>query len=283
MKSALLEILVCPHCGGAYHLDRGNQLICGDCHRRIPVAEGIPLFTSVPEGLQPSAKQARGPEIGTPWRQANWRFLEQQLAAIPPEALILDVGSGRGDFADALSSRNALALDVYPYPEVDVVCDLTQINPFRPGSVDVVLLFNVLEHVYDTHTLIASLARLLKPGGRLFVAIPFMVKMHQIPLDYVRYTHFALERIATDHGLEIETLEGYYDPMFFLGEGIRNIQWPILRKIRGPRHYVGRALLGGIRTLTTLLAPVIGSGIVRSPYEAISLAPTGYQIVYRKK
>ena len=283
MKSTLLEIVICTDCGGNYQLDGNERLVCASCDRTIPVVGGTPLFTLPPENINPSEKQARSPEMGTPWRQANWRFLARQLEEISPDALILDVGAGRGDFFDGLRGRNTLALDVYPYPEIDVVCDLTLTNPFKPGSVDVILLLNVLEHVYDSKALFGALARLLKPGGRLLVAIPFMVKMHQIPLDFVRYTHFALEQLAADHGLEIAVLEGFYDPMFFLGEGIRNIQWPILRKMRGWRQYVGRALLLGVRFLAHLMEPVIGPGHVRSPYEAISLAPTGYKIVYRKK
>ncbi|MBT3392120.1 MAG: methyltransferase domain-containing protein [Chloroflexi bacterium] len=283
MKLSLLDIVLCPDCGGSFQPDGDARLVCAACGQTTPVVGGTPMFTPAPENINPSEKQERSPELGTPWRQENWRFLARQLEEIPPDALILDVGAGRGDFFDGLKGRNALALDVYPYPEIDMVCDLTRTNPFKSGSVDVILLLNVLEHVYDSKELFAALSQLLKPGGKLLVAIPFMVKMHQIPLDFVRYTHFALEQMATDHGLEVSVLEGFYDPMFFLGEGIRNIQWPILRKMRGWRQYVGRALLMGVRILARIMQPVIGPGHVRSPHEAISLAPTGYQIVYRKK
>lgn len=283
MKSTLLDIVLCPDCGGNLQLDGDARLVCAACGRTTPVVGGVPLFTLPPEKINPSEKQARSSDTGTPWRQENWRFLARQLENISADALILDVGAGRGDFFDGLKGRNTLALDVYPYPEIDLVCDLTQTNPFRPASVDVILLLNVLEHVYDSKALFAALARLLKPGGKLLVAIPFMVKMHQIPLDFVRYTHFALEQMAADHGLEVTMLEAFYDPMFFLGEGIRNIQWPILRKMRGWRQYIGRALLLGVRFLAHLMGPVIGPGHVRAPHDAISLAPTGYQIVYQKK
>jgi len=241
------------------------------------------MFTDIPDAIQPSDREIRGPDIGTPWRQANWRFLTNWLEDQNPNNLVLDVGAGRGDFTEALEDRNSIALDVYPYPEVDIVCDLTKKNPFQPASIDVVLMLNVLEHIYDTHAMFESLSILLKPNGKLILAIPFMVKMHQTPLDFVRYTHFSLQQFGEEYGLEIEQLEGFYDPMFFLGEGIRNIQWPILRKMRGWRQYMGRVLLGGIRFLAYLMGPVIGPGHINSPDEAFSLAPTGYQVVYRKK
>ncbi|MBM3143738.1 MAG: methyltransferase domain-containing protein [Chloroflexi bacterium] len=279
----LLELLVCEGCGRSYQQSQGGVLRCSQCGKAVPMQENIPIFTDIPDDIHPSDKETRGPDIGTPWRQANWQFLTDWLESQNPDILILDIGAGRGDFAEALTGRNCIALDIYPYPEVDIVCDLTKANPFRPASVDAALMLNVLEHIYDTHAMLETLAKILKPGGRLLLAIPFMVKMHQPPLDFVRYTHFALQQIGQEYGLEIEQLEGFYDPMFFLGEGIRNIQWPILRKMRGWRQHIGRLLLAGIRFFAYLMQPVIGSGHIKSPIEAISLAPTGYQVVYRKK
>lgn len=280
-KADLLEVLKCTACGGRLAYD-SQQFICTACGQIVADYEGIPLFTQPPDGLAPSAKLERGPETGTPWRQANWRFLEDALAGLPPEALVLDVGAGRGDFAALLNGRRSLALEVYPYPEVDVVCDLTRVNPFRPGTFDAALLMNVLEHVYDTHKLLDALCRLLKPGGLLLVAIPFMVKMHQVPLDFVRYTHFALERLGAEHGLAVEKLEGYYDPVFFLGEGLGNLKNATLPTLPASRRYPARLLLGGLQALASLLGGLTGPGQTQTPTGARSLAPTGYQVIYRK-
>ncbi len=280
-KADLLETLQCTACGGRLTYDN-QQFTCTACGRVIASQEGIPLFTPPPAGLMPSARLERGPEIGTPWRKANWRFLGEVLSSLSPEALILDVGAGRGDFAALLDGRRSLALEIYPYPEVDVVCDLTQVNPFRPGSFDAALLMNVLEHIYDTHSLLASLCQLLKPGGALLVAVPFMVKMHQVPADFVRYTHFALERLGAEHSLAVERLEGYYDPLFFLGEGLGNLQNAVLPTLPASRRYPARLLLGGIQALANLLGRLTGPGQTQSPARARSLAPTGYHIIYRK-
>lgn len=39
----LLEILACPACKTAVTLD-GERLVCGTCHRRYPIREGIPVM-----------------------------------------------------------------------------------------------------------------------------------------------------------------------------------------------------------------------------------------------
>lgn len=281
-NSELLDVLCCPHCRGELE-PREGELACGGCARSYPLQDGIPLFTRPPGELRPSEKIARGPHTGTPWRRSNWRFLERQVAGLDPNALILDVGAGRGDFAGVLSGRRCVALDVYPYPEVDLVCDLTQANPFRPGSFDAVLLMNVLEHVYDTGGMLAQLAGLLKPGGRLVVAIPFLVKIHQAPVDFVRYTHYALERLGEAQGLEVVELEGFYDPVSVLAEGIGNLRWGVLPTMSGLRHYLGRLLAWSLQAHTGLLARLLGTGTARPPAGMRSQAPTGYQVVYRLK
>jgi SAM-dependent methyltransferase len=221
-------------------------------------------------------------DTGTPWRKANWRFLETQLTQLPGEARVLDVGAGRGDFAALTNRFQTIALDIYPYPEVDLVCDLTLRNPFRQTSFDAVVLMNVLEHVYDTHALLARLAELLKPGGILIVAIPFLVKLHQTPVDFVRYTHYALERFAGEHGLTCEILEGYYDPLFLLSEGTGNIKNAYLPTLPRAKRIGARLLMSSIQFFVRGLQILIGSGQARSPQEMRSQAPTGYHIVYRK-
>jgi len=282
MKPELLELIVCPRCANPQLEAAAEQLHCTQCGYQVALRDGIPLFTPPPPGLVPSEKLVRGPEVGTPWRQANWRFLQQQLERLAPEAVILDVGAGRGDFGALLDGRHSLALDVYPYPEIDLVCDLTRVVPLRPGCLDAILLMNVMEHVSDTHALLETLAGLLKPDGVLIVAIPFLVKIHQAPVDFVRYTHFALPLLGEAHGLQVELLEGYYDPLFFLGEGLGNLRNSVLPTLPGSRRYLARLLLASIETLAHGLGTLAGKGRSQSPASMRSLAPTGYHVVYRR-
>ncbi len=281
MKPLILDLLICPQCQGRL-TGQTDALICLDCGQPVSMIDHIPAFTTPPSGIQPSKKLVRGPEMGTPWRQANWLFLERQLARLDEQSRILDVGAGRGDFDALLFKRQVVALDIYPYPEVDIVCDLTQSNPFKPGCFDAILLMNVLEHVYDTQGFIASLSRLLKPGGLLIVAIPFMVKMHQVPVDFVRLTEFSLIRLGLDHGLRMDELEGYYDPIFFLAEGTGNLRNAYLPTLNRGGRLMARVLLDGIQILADGLTRLIGPGRAMPPTDTRSLAPTGYQVVYRK-
>ena len=283
LKPYLLENIRCPVCTSEFIFDEfTKKFACTSCDYAVNSQHGIPLFTPPPPDLIPSEKLERGPRVGTPWRKANWGFLLEQVAALEQEALILDVGAGRGDFSAAFKGRSYLALDVYPYPEVDLVCDLTQRNPFHPARFDAIVLMNVMEHIFDTHAIMATLRQLLKPNGILIVAIPFMVKIHQAPVDYVRFTHYALQRLGDDHRLETVLVEGYYDPIFFLEEGIGNLRNAFLPTLKGNQHHFARIMLSGIQNLANLLRSATGEGTCQPPSQVRSKAPTGYHIVYRK-
>jgi uncharacterized protein YbaR (Trm112 family) len=56
MDEKLLEILVCPLCKASVRLE-SERLVCGDCGRRYPVRDGIPIMI---------ADEAEGPESGSP-------------------------------------------------------------------------------------------------------------------------------------------------------------------------------------------------------------------------
>jgi SAM-dependent methyltransferase len=283
IREKLISIIECPNCRG--ELDStfsSEEIFCRDCGYRARLIEGKPMFTDVPQTIRETEYRERGPGMGTPWRQANWLFLEREIERLAPDALVLDVGAGRGDFSQLVGQRPSIALDIYPYPEVDLVCDLTKLNPFREKTFDAVVLMNVLEHVFDTRGFLDQLSRILKPGGKLFVAIPFLLKEHQAPFDFVRYTQFALREWGAQVGLLVETLEGYYDPMFLIEQGTNNLKHSVFPQLPRLRNYAARLCLFGVNFFIAGISTFVGKGNARSPEQEVNPAPIGYHLVYLK-
>lgn len=275
-----LADLVCPACAQPFGLQTENVWKCKHCGFELPTHEGIPLFSAIAPDMLPFDKRIRGPDVGTPWRIANWKFLVSQVTELEENSLILDVGAGRGDFSEIFINHRTVSLDVYPYPEVDIVCDLTETNPFPDNYFDAIALMNVVEHVYNPRPLFAALHRILKPGGVLWITVPFLLKIHQSPFDFFRYTHYALKQMAMDSGFVIDEISGYYDPIFLVGEGLRNIQfWELGRLNRFPRLLV-RLFLLLIKPLINGISIFIGKGRVTDV--KTGPAPIGYLLVLRK-
>jgi SAM-dependent methyltransferase len=277
---ALIDLVACPRCQSAFAAGV-DVWRCTRCGNTVKLQEGKPVFTELKEQVGTFERVERGPENGTPWRRANWRFLQAEANTLSADALILDVGAGHGDFAPIFSGKTYISLDVVPYPEVALVCDLTQLVPFRPNTFDLVVLMNVLEHVYEYWKLLRALALILKPGGRLLIAVPFMVKIHQSPSDFHRFTHHALERLAAEMGLNVLSLEGYFDPLSLLGEGFSNLNFRVFPKLGRPQRLIGRFLLMLIQGISWLNARVVGKGYLGTPNDT-SPAATGYHLILTK-
>jgi SAM-dependent methyltransferase len=86
---------------------------------------------------------------------------------------------------------------------LDAECDLTKDLPFADASFDTILLSDVLEHIPTPGRLWREMGRLLKPGGKLLLSVPFYYCLHEDPYDYYRYTKYALQRFAEATGFEI--------------------------------------------------------------------------------
>ncbi len=122
---------------------------------------------------------------------------------------VLDIGSGDRWIGGHLpAGAHYVALD---YPATgrdlydarpDVFADAVSL-PFADASFDAVVCLEVLEHVPDPAKVMREIARVLKPGARAWLSIPFLYPLHDAPFDFQRHTEFGIRRDAGQAGLEI--------------------------------------------------------------------------------
>lgn len=90
---------------------------------------------------------------------------------------------------------------------LDAVADLNHALPLADESFDVVLLSDVLEHIRRPVSLLSEISRVLAPGGKLIMNVPFYYWLHEQPYDYYRYTRYGLDYMAREAGLDVVVLE----------------------------------------------------------------------------
>jgi 2-polyprenyl-3-methyl-5-hydroxy-6-metoxy-1,4-benzoquinol methylase len=137
-----------------------------------------------PAGYYGSAGQRRFP-AAMEWLQQKLyarraRFVLRHVKG--RRASVLDVGCGRGGLLDAFRREGC---DVIGTEFSDEACRYARsvLNlPVCIGSLeelrfpdehfDVVLMWHVLEHISDPRSTVVELARILRPGGVLFIGVP---------------------------------------------------------------------------------------------------------------
>jgi SAM-dependent methyltransferase len=122
---------------------------------------------------------------------------------------VLDLGGGgKPSYLDVLQLDGArfFNMDMLLEAGPSFAGTLERELPVAPGTIDTVLLFNTLEHVYDFRSVAAEMHRVLKSGGNGLIYVPFMFNFHTHKGasfyidDYFRYTESALGRIFKDAG-----------------------------------------------------------------------------------
>lgn len=144
------------------------------------------------------------------------RFVDHLATLTRPT--ILEVGTRRwqSDFPThhlgwAPHGSTYVMADVDEGPDVDVVADAHDLAPFADGSFDAVIAVSVWEHLARPWLAAAAVARVLRPGGQVYVATHQTFPLHGYPSDYWRYSSEALDVIFGDAGLDLVEV-GYSYP-----------------------------------------------------------------------
>jgi len=142
----------------------------------------------------------RGPRVLIQQRLEVYLPFVQPVCAAYPEALVLDLGCGRGEWLELLQKNGIAAmgvdldtgmLEACQQINLKVQCQdaLESLKQLQDGSASVVSAFHLVEHLpFDrVKDLVAECHRVLKPGGLLIMETPnpenFMVATHNFYLD----------------------------------------------------------------------------------------------------
>jgi SAM-dependent methyltransferase len=114
---------------------------------------------------------------------------------------VLNAGAGRRDIS-SLVDGELFNQDLQDAPHIDVAGPLHEI-PVDDGFFDTIICNAVLEHVMNPEDVMAEFARVIRPGGALYLGVPFMQPEHKDPGDYQRYTLDGLALLVERHGFVV--------------------------------------------------------------------------------
>jgi SAM-dependent methyltransferase len=183
MTEVPVDELRCPDCAGTLRIDGdGQQLLCAGCGRSFPIVRGIPRFVG----------QEHLASFGRQWNRYEVAHDDEDRATFEAKTgislaelsgrRVLDAGCGGGRYSKVAAQAGARVIGADHSTAVEkaaamcanlpgasfVQADLKRL-PLVPESFDVVFSIGVMHHDIDTRAVFDSVARMVKPGGRLAV------------------------------------------------------------------------------------------------------------------
>ncbi len=120
---------------------------------------------------------------------------------------VLDVGCGRQPYREFIPAARYVGLEVdTPRTRASFSADAYydgRTLPFPDASFDAVLCSQVFEHVFAPAEFLAEIRRVLRPGGRLLLTVPFVWDEHEQPHDFARYSSFGLRALLEQAGFAV--------------------------------------------------------------------------------
>lgn len=148
---------------------------------------------------------------------------------------LLDVGSGTGAFASHMKNAGWEVTALEPDPDARKLGKQVfkiESNPLEDfftlpkGQFDAITLWHVMEHVHELHRYVEQFKVLLKPAGKLFIAVPNFTSRdaqiykeywaaYDVPRHLYHFSPEAMHTLMSNHGLKIEKiLPMWYDSFY---------------------------------------------------------------------
>jgi len=158
---------------------------------------------------------------------------------------LLDIGAGTGAFVAHVKENGwevtGLEPDETARERASAVhgvqlLDAAHLYSLAPDTFDAITLWHVLEHVHDLHPYVEQLKRLIKRGGRIFIAVPNYTSYdatvyqgawaaYDVPRHLYHFSPDAMERLVGIHDLQLHfSRPMWYDSVYIsmLSEKYRN-------------------------------------------------------------
>lgn len=150
---------------------------------------------------------------------------------------ILDVGSKASisNVSNFIKTKEKINYaDKYSESQNDLKLDLENYDQNFEKKFKNVLLFNVLEHIFNFKNCLKLCNSLLETNGILYGSTPFFFRIHGSPNDYFRYTEQSLIRLLKEEGfreIKVSNLNGGIFICFFGSISLITNKIPFLNNI----------------------------------------------------
>lgn len=212
------QILACPLCKLQLNII-DNYYLCENCNSKFPydvtpnllIDKEMKKISNHYQSIEKSMKERIKNFIPVPdvrlWTRRSKNIIRRTLEDINPDdknRVVINIGSASERiFRKLFKPYDQIIKIGIPHKErVDIFGDAMKL-PIKNNCLDLVITSSVVEHLPDPELAVSESFKALKPGGKIYCEIPFMVGYHMIPYDYQRYTIQGIENLFAKQGFKL--------------------------------------------------------------------------------
>ena len=255
MSTEVINYTACPLCFGNilipvfavkdYTVSGQDFLVieCASCHLRI--TQGVPSSGSIGRYYKSqeyiSHTESRSGLINRLYHIARKRTLSGKLNLIRKhtgleKGMHLDMGAGTGTFVQLMNSSGWASKGIEPDEEArnnarslhgTLLAGIEEFYLLKEQSFDAITLWHVLEHVHELHQYLEQLKKILKPSGKLFIAVPNYTSWdarhylqywaaYDVPRHLYHFSPEAMKKLIADKGLVLESVRPMWYDSFYI-------------------------------------------------------------------
>ncbi|MDR3714530.1 MAG: class I SAM-dependent methyltransferase [Puia sp.] len=186
------------------------------------------------------------------------------LATRHNSGTLLDIGAGTGAFVKYMHDNGWTTTGLEPdeaarekarsVHKVNLL-PAEELYMLPAGHFNVITLWHVLEHVHDLHPYLEQLKALLKPGGRIFIAVPNYTSYdagrykgnwaaYDVPRHLYHFSPLSIDYLLENHGLLLHATQAMWYDSFYI-----SLLSEKYKRGNSSGNFIGGAITGALSNL----------------------------------
>ena len=131
-------------------------------------------------------------------RYASYRLIKKDISFLNLEDLdVLEISAGEF-WKENFKFKSFTELN---FPEYDICKDVINENKY-----DLIIADNVWEHLKYPYRATRNVFKMLRPNGYFLVITPFLIKIHNVPIDCSRWTEDGMRYFLSEAGFDLKNI-----------------------------------------------------------------------------
>lgn len=131
-------------------------------------------------------------------RYASYKLIKKDISFLNLEDLdVLEISAGEY-WKENFKFKSFTEMN---FPEYDICNDVINVSKY-----DLIIADNVWEHLKYPYRATRNVFKMLKPNGYFLVITPFLIKIHNVPIDCSRWTEDGMRYFLNEAGFNLENI-----------------------------------------------------------------------------